>query len=155
MFKGDILNKSFLEALAVMGHRDILMVVDAGFPVPETGCRKVELAITRDLPDIETTLKLLVNNFMYEEFYVSKEQKEFNGPLYSKVEKIITSCPIRLIPHDEIMYSYVHKAKVIIRTGAFDPWGNMVFVSGVDAPKWFENEDIIVPDFYKDRVPRK
>lgn len=154
MIRGEILNKAFLEALAVMGHRDILMVVDAGFPVPETGCRKVELAITKDLPDIETTLKLLTNNMLYEECIVGEEQKEYNRPLYDKVEKVVKRCPITLVPHDEIMFEYVKKAKVIIRTGAFDPWGNIVFISGVDAPKWFKKDGIIVPDFYKERVER-
>jgi D-ribose pyranase len=56
------------------------------------------------------------------------------------------------VPHDEIMFSYVKKAKVIIRTGAFDPYGNMVFVSGVEVSLWYDKQGVTVPDFYKERA---
>ena len=154
MFNGEILNKAFLEGLAVMGHRDILMVVDAAFPIPETGCRRVDLAITKDLPNVETVLTLLTNNFIYEECFVGEEQKLYNKLLFEKVTKIINK-PITIVPHDEIMYSYVKKAKVIIRTGAFEPWCNMVFVSGIDVPVWFEKEGTVLPNFYKEMAEKK
>ncbi len=154
MFTGEILNRALLQAISVMGHRDILMVVDAGFPVPDSGCRIVDLAIKPNLPDIETTIKLITNNMIYEECLVGQEQHDFNPPLYNKIAVVVNRCPITLVPHDEIMFGYSKKAKVIVRTGAFDPWGNIVFISGVDAPKWFKREGVIVPDFYKERVER-
>jgi D-ribose pyranose/furanose isomerase RbsD len=96
MFNGEILNRAFLDGLATMGHRDMLMVVDAGFPVPNTGCIKVELAITKDLPDVETTLKLLTNNMIYEECFASEELKKYNLPLFEKVSKYSKEMSINL-----------------------------------------------------------
>ena len=154
MYNGEILNRALLQAISVMGHRDILMVVDAGFPVPDSGCRVVDLAIKPNLPDIETTIKLITNNMICEECIVGQEQHDNNRPLYDRITGVVKGCPVTLVPHDEIMYGYVNKAKVIVRTGAFDPWGNIVFISGVDAPKWFKQEGIIVPDCYKERVER-
>lgn len=155
MIRGSILNEALLTALAVMGHSDILLVVDAGFPIPETGCRRVDLAVTPGVPDIETVLNLVAANMIYEECYVGDEQKEYYPSLYKKVCGIIKRCPVKTIPHDEIMFGYAKKAKVIVRTGAFDPWGNIVLVSGVDAPKWFSKEGIVVPDYYRERVALK
>ncbi len=154
MYNGEILNRALLQAISVMGHRDILMVVEAGFPVPDAGCRVVDLAIKPNLPDIETTIGLITNNMIYEECIVGQEQHDNNRPLYNKIAGVVKSCPVTLVPHDEIMFGYVKKAKVIVRTGAFDPWGNIVLISGVDAPRWFCQEGVIVPDYYKERVER-
>jgi simple sugar transport system permease protein/D-ribose pyranase len=44
------------------------------------------------------------------------------------------------------------KAKVIVRTGAFDPWGNILLYSGVDAPVWFSKPGLKVPEVYQKRV---
>lgn len=44
------------------------------------------------------------------------------------------------------------KAKVIVRTGAFDPWGNILLYSGVDAPVWFSKPGLNVPKEYQQRV---
>jgi simple sugar transport system permease protein/D-ribose pyranase len=39
-----------------------------------------------------------------------------------------------------------------VRTGAFDPWGNILLYSGVDVPKWFAKPGVHVPDYYADRM---
>ncbi|CAM5271705.1 D-ribose pyranase OS=Streptomyces rutgersensis OX=53451 GN=rbsD PE=4 SV=1 [Streptomyces diastaticus subsp. diastaticus] len=44
------------------------------------------------------------------------------------------------------------QAKVIVRTGAFEPWGNIGLYCGVDAPHWFGGEDIITPPEYASRL---
>lgn len=56
-----------------------------------------------------------------------------------------------IIYHEKIM-AMSKQAKVIIRTGNYSPWGNVVLVSGVKAHVWFAKPDVIVPDFYLDRV---
>jgi hypothetical protein len=43
-------------------------------------------------------------------------------------------------------------AKVIIRTGGLEPWGNVVMVSGIDAAGYFAKEGVVVPDYYRQRV---
>jgi D-ribose pyranase len=44
------------------------------------------------------------------------------------------------------------KAKVIVRTGAFDPWGNILLYSGVDVPAWFSKPGIVAPDYYAKKM---
>jgi D-ribose pyranase len=46
------------------------------------------------------------------------------------------------------------KAKCIVRTGAFDPWGNILLYSGVDAPIWFSKPGLKVPEQYAKIVER-
>ena len=47
------------------------------------------------------------------------------------------------------------KAKFIIRTGAFEPWGNVILRSGVDAPVWFQKPGTKAPSYYESRVEFK
>lgn len=55
-------------------------------------------------------------------------------------------------PYTEQLLEISKKAKVIIRTGSFDPWGNVVLVSGINAPVWFSKPGIVTPEFYTNRV---
>ena len=154
MKKYGILNRKLNDALASLGHTDIFMITDAGFPLPyeaQPGTISVDLAIAQDLPDIPTVLKLVNAEVIYEECYVAEFQKQYNPNLYKAVQDIVKRCEIQTIPHDEIM-EVSKKAKVIIRTGNFNPWGNIVMASGVNASKWFTKEGVTPPDFYKERM---
>jgi len=33
-----------------------------------------------------------------------------------------------------------------------EPWGNIVFTSGIDAPAYFAKEGVITPDYYESRA---
>ena len=44
------------------------------------------------------------------------------------------------------------KAKVIVRTDAFDPWGNILLYSGVNVPAWFSKKGVVAPDYYAKRM---
>ena len=60
MKRGRILNAELSKAIALMGHGDLFMVCDAGFPIPLDRWR-IDLAITRDLPDLYTVLDLVLS----------------------------------------------------------------------------------------------
>ena len=47
------------------------------------------------------------------------------------------------------------RAKFIVRTGAFDPWGNVALTSGVDAPVWFQKPGVVTPAYYQERASYK
>ena len=52
MKRNGILNFGLNQALAAMGHGDLMIVCDAGFPIP-TQASRVDLAIVADVPDLE------------------------------------------------------------------------------------------------------
>jgi D-ribose pyranase len=41
---------------------------------------------------------------------------------------------------------------VIVRTGAFDPWGNVLLYSGVDVLAWFGKLGTVAPDYYAKNI---
>ncbi|MDC7232534.1 MAG: D-ribose pyranase [Spirochaetales bacterium] len=151
MKKQGLLNSGLLRALGNLTHGDIVVISDAGMPVPE-GAEKIDLAIVPDYPEITQVLKAFLEEFIYEKVVVASEQKENNPLLYSKVNSIIKRCPITLAPHSEFLEDMVSRAKYVIRTGSFEPWGNILLVSGIDAPLWFAKEGVKVPEEYEERV---
>ena len=151
MKRGAILNKDLNDAIASMGHGDYMIVCDAGFPIPD-GVRRVDLAIKKDLPDLETVLELIHGDFVAEKVYYAEEVPEYNAPLHDKIKRIFAGAEFDTFPHAQILSEIAGKAKVIVRTGAYDPWGNVILQSGVDVPQWFNKPGVIAPDYYKDKL---
>jgi D-ribose pyranose/furanose isomerase RbsD len=154
MKKYGILNRKLNDALAALGHGDICMITDAGFPLPydaQPGTISVDLAIAQDLPDIPTVLRLVNDEIIYEECYVATFQRDYNPVLHDAVKSVVKRCDVVPIEHEKIQ-DMGTRAKVIIRTGGFSPWGNIALVSGIKAPVWFAKPDVVTPDFYKERV---
>ena len=154
MKKGKILNKRLNTVIADMGHGDILILGDAGFPIP-TEEQRVDLAITQELPSVLQVLELLYSDFIYERVIVAEEQKLYNPLHFKGVCKLSDRCEVETVPHTDIIGKYRDQAKYFIRTGGLEPWGNIVLVSGIDAPEYFKKEGVVVPDYYEDRVGYK
>ena len=155
MKKGRILNQKLSEAIASMGHGDWILITDAGFPIPDDN-RRIDLALEANVPTVQEVLGLIISDFIYERCVVTLEQKTNNPQLYADVALMIDRCPIDTLPYAEFMREFSTKPKFFVRTGAFSPWGNIALCSGVDAPRWFlEENGIIVPDYYLERVSYK
>ncbi len=151
MKKGLLLNQGVNEVIASMGHGDKLLVCDAGFPIPREAWR-IDLAISRDFPDLTPFLRVLMEDFVAEKVIFGEEVRDYNNPLYDELLDIFKGVEIELVPHARIIGEMKHEAKAIIRTGAFNPWGNIVIVSSPDVPKWFEREGTKIPAWYEERV---
>ena len=63
MNRGPILNSELSHAIARMGHGDLMIVCDAGFPITSTGWR-IDLALVQDVPDLETVLTAVSQSFI-------------------------------------------------------------------------------------------
>lgn len=151
MKRGRILNAELSYALASMGHGDLMIVCDAGFPIPSDVWR-IDLAIVPDVPDLETVLSAVSESFIAEKVSYAAEMAENNPPLLEKVQRFFADSDHEPIPHQQILTEMAAKAKVIVRTGAFDPWGNILLYSGVDAPVWFAKPGVKTPPAYAERV---
>lgn len=147
MKRNGILNLGLSQAIASMGHTDLMIVCDAGFPIPPE-VQRVDLAIVQDVPDLATVLNAIAGDFIAEKVVYAAEMGDNNPRLREKVHAIFKDADFGTLPHEEILGSMARKAKVIVRTGAFDPWGNILLYAGVDAPKWFSKEGTIAPEYY-------
>jgi len=146
-----LLNAELAHAIASMGHGDLMIICDAGFPIPSSA-RRIDLAISPDVPDIETVMVPIAENFIAEKVSYAEEIQIHNKPLLAKIERIFAGAEFAPIKHAAILAEMAGKAKVIVRTGAFDPWGNILLYSGVDVPKWFNKPGVVAPDYYAKKM---
>ena len=153
MKRGTILNAELNHAIACMGHGETMIVCDAGFPIPR-GVWRIDLAVIADLPDLETVLTAIAGDYIAEKVSYADTLPAFNAPLLATVKRLFPDADHTMIPHEMILGEMAAKAKVIVRTGAFDPWGNIILGSGVDVPKWFSKPGVVAPDYYASKLGR-
>ncbi|MCZ7418447.1 MULTISPECIES: D-ribose pyranase [unclassified Micromonospora] len=151
MKRTGVLNAELSGVLATLGHTDLLLVVDAGFPIPRTAHR-VDLAIAEDLPSLTTVLDLIADEIIVEGVVVAEDVTTHNKPLADWLGQRFPGVPLSTRQHAEMLGELAGQAKAIVRTGAFNPWGNVGLICGVDVPRWFDEPGIIVPDYYRDRM---
>lgn len=151
MKRHGILNAELSGALATLGHTDLLLVVDAGFPIPRTA-QRIDLAIAEDLPGLTTVLDLIAAELIVEGVVVAEDVESSNARLASWLRQRFADAPLTTRTHEEMLSVVAHEAKVVVRTGAFNPWGNVGLVCGVDVPRWFDEPGVVVPDHYRDRM---
>lgn len=151
MNRNRLLNAELAHAIASMGHGDLMIVCDAGFPIPSSAWR-IDLAITPDVPDLETVLTPIAEHFIAEKVSYADTLPVNNVPLLKKIERLFAGAEFEPVKHEAILGEMAAKAKVIVRTGAFDPWGNILLYSGVDVPAWFSKEGVVAPDYYAKKL---
>ncbi|MEO5722744.1 MAG: D-ribose pyranase [Ilumatobacteraceae bacterium] len=154
MKRSGILNAELARAIASLGHGDGLLVVDAGFPIPSDAWR-IDLAVARDVPDLTTVLSLVAAEMIVEGLVVAEDVATHNQPLQQWLRSTWPDVEPTLIEHREMLDQGAKRAKAVVRTGAFEPWGNVLLISGVDVAAFFSRPGVVVPDYYRDRIGGK
>lgn len=151
MKRGTILNAELNHAIASMGHGDTMIVCDAGFPIPR-GAWRIDLAVVKDIPDLATVLTAIAEDFVAEKVSYADTLPKHNPALLGTVKRLFPDAEHSMVTHEAILGELAAKAKVIVRTGAFDPWGNIVLGSGVDVPRWFDKPGVVAPEYYAKKL---
>ena len=146
-----LLNAELSHAIACMGHGDLMIICDAGFPIPWTAWR-IDLAIVPNVPDLETVLLPISQNLIAERVGYADVLPQHNAPLLAKIKRLFPDADFEPAKHEVLLSEMAAKAKAIVRTGAFDPWGNILLYSGVDVPAWFSKPGVVAPDYLREKV---
>ena len=72
MKKQGVLNWEIASLIAQMGHGDTICIGDAGLPIP-SGVKRIDLAVTKGIPDFLSVLRVIVEELAVEEVVVAKE----------------------------------------------------------------------------------
>ena len=129
MKKAGILNKDISMVIAAMGHTDMLVVSDAGLPIPGT-TRRIDLAVTRGVPGFLETVKAIAVELNVEKIIVAEEMKAACPHVYRALLEVFDGAKVDHIPHAELK-KLSATAVAVVRTGEFTPFANVVLVSGV------------------------
>lgn len=154
MKRRGILNAELSHVLGTLGHTDLLMVVDAGFPVPPTAHR-IDLALAENLPDLRTVIDLIADELVVEGVVRAQDVPSNNPRLEDYLLARFPHAEHSVRTHADMLGELARSAKAIVRTGAFEPWGNVGLRCGVDVPRWFAGAGVVVPEYYQLALTRR
>lgn len=130
-----ILNSEIAEVISRAGHRDEIIVCDAGFAIPSE-VRAIDVAISENSPKVEQVIEELLKHFSVEELVVANETRETNPSKLKSVRSLFgNELNVQFVAHEELKLRS-RKVKAIIRTGDFTAYSNFLLVSA-GGPRWF------------------
>jgi len=117
MKKNGILNPQLNRVISEMGHRDMLIIADAGLPIPK-GVERIDLALKRGTPSFKAVLQAVLSELQIEEAYVAEEIKEKNPQTLNLIASSIGE--VKFITHEKLK-GLSKQVRAIIRTGECSP----------------------------------
>jgi D-ribose pyranase len=132
MKKTPLLNIALSRVVASLGHGDVLMIVDAGMPVPP-GVELIDLAVTHGVPDFVSVLNTVLAEMQVESHVLADEMRGKQPPALAVVDQLNAAGSLgeqRLVSH-EALKQLSRNARAIVRTGECQPYTNIALVSGV------------------------
>lgn len=128
MKKSPLLNIALSQLVASLGHGDMVVIGDAGLPVPP-GVPLIDLAVTRGIPAFMDTLNAVLAEMQVEYHIVADELPGRSPDMAIHIDAL--SLPgKRSVSHDELK-RLSRTARAIVRTGEFTPYSNIILVAGV------------------------
>src|SRR5690554_5142649 len=126
MKKCGILNKQLSWVIAGLGRSDMVVICDAGLPIPDE-CERIDLALIKGVPTFFTVLEALMKEIIVEKAILATECREKSSAFHSEALKTINPLTPEYMPHEEFK-KMCKNAKAIIRTGEFTPYANIALI---------------------------
>lgn len=132
-----LLQAELIGILAALGHTDMIVIADAGLPIPDT-VHKIDLAVAPGLPSFMQLCTVVAAEFPIEAVTIASEMRGKNRSLFDKLTaEIELWCTVhrRPVAIEEVSHEglkqLTQQAKLIVRTGEFSPYANIVIRAGV------------------------
>lgn len=132
MKKTPLLNIALSRLVASLGHGDIVVIADAGLPVPK-GVELIDLALTQGVPDVASTLRTLLSEMQVQNHVLAHELLLTLSPALLCIDLHHGRGDLgerTLLTHTEFKELW-QQAKAIVRTGECEPYCNIALIAGV------------------------
>jgi D-ribose pyranase len=122
-----LLNSPLAGALRRVGHTQMLLLADKGFPVPPN-VETIDLALSDDVPTILDVIRAISDDFSFDRVLITQEMRDVSAHRVAELEKL-TGKPLEVFPHIEFKHIAAH-ARLCVRTGDATPYANCILVCG-------------------------
>ncbi len=135
MKRGGILHPQLSRIITGLGHRDGLVIADAGLPIP-LEVERVDLAFAPGKPPFMEVLEAVLGELEVEEVILAQEIRSHPPfAFYQALTERLSKLPkvgqnLEYIPHQEFK-ARLSQVKAVVRTGEFTPYANVILLSGV------------------------
>jgi D-ribose pyranase len=125
------INPQLSRIISETGHTDLIVVTDAGLPIP-AGSERVDLAYRPGAPAFFDVLDTVLAELVVEGATVSAEVEGHSPEVLQGLRDRLDplGVPITLIPHAEFKLR-THNARAFVRSGEFTPYANVILQAGV------------------------
>ena len=128
MKKQGVLHGELSRYIASLGHGQSLVIADYGLPAPAQ-VPLIDLAVTQGVPSFWDVLSTVLEEYSVEVATVAGELQEAHPELFAKIASAVQA-PLEVISH-EAFKERLGSARVIVRTGEFTSYANVILKSSV------------------------
>jgi D-ribose pyranase len=127
-----LLNAELSQVIASMGHGDMLVLGDAGLPIPvgPNAPQRIDLAVCPGTPRLEDVLRAVLSELQVQGTLIASEAlvgERAMPPAWYSAQ--IDLAP-RTVSHEEFK-KICSTARAMVRTGECTPYANIILVAGV------------------------
>jgi D-ribose pyranase len=122
-----ILNPALLAGVAAAGHTHLVVVCDAGLPLPR-GVQVLDLSLVPGVPRFDQTVAAVRAAMVVESAVVARESRD--GQIASTLQRLLSDLRVDLVAHEDFK-ALTREAHLIVRTGECTPYANVALVAGV------------------------
>jgi D-ribose pyranase len=125
------INPQLSRVISETGHTDLIVVTDAGLPIPP-GSERIDLAYRPGDPAFFDVLDTVLAELAVEGATVSAEVAVHSPQVLSGLRERLEplGIEIELVPHVEFKQR-THDARAFVRSGEFTPYANVILHAGV------------------------
>ena len=129
MKRTTLLHAELSDAIARLGHGDLLVIGDAGLPIPD-GPRRIDLAVSANVPRFHDVLAAVLAEMQVEGAVIAEEIVAANPAVHADMKRRLGDTPISMVSHEQFKAA-TRGARAIVRTGEFSPYANVILRAGV------------------------
>jgi D-ribose pyranase len=129
MKRTTLLHAELSEIIARLGHGDLLVIGDAGLPIPD-GPRRIDLAVSANVPRFEDVLAAVLAEMQVEGAVIADELAPANPAVHAELRRQLGDTPVATLSHEQFKAA-TRGARAIVRTGEFSAYANVILRSGV------------------------
>ncbi|GGD63748.1 D-ribose pyranase [Microbacterium murale] len=123
------INPALSRVISETGHTDLIVVTDAGLPIPP-GSERIDLAYRPGSPAFFDVLDTVLAEMVVEGATVSAEVEKQSPEVLAGLRERLPGIEIELVPHVEFK-KRTHGARAFVRSGEFTPYANVILHAGV------------------------
>lgn len=128
MKKSPLLNIALSQLIASLGHGDMVVLGDAGLPVPP-GVPLIDLALVRGIPGLLDTLNAVLSEMQVEQHVLAMELPQTSPAMAASIDALALPGGRHISHIDFKLLS--REARAVIRTGECTPYANIILIAGV------------------------
>ncbi len=129
MKKHGVLHHELASVIASLGHGQLLVIGDAGFPVPPN-VRCIDLAVSKDVPRFVDVVRAILMEMQVEHASIARETSKVRPHIDAEIRALLNGVAISEITHEQLKTASSN-AIAIVRTGEFTPYANVALYAGV------------------------